>query len=174
MGDSVTEILDRAMQMSDADRAEIAERLIASLDKPDPPQEVEAAWQKEIARRLEQIDRGEVECIPQVLYEASLDAHSISGKCRPQQEQSKRLILNCRAARKSGASEQDYLKTATLISAQSSTGDISTGEYFIGCLLEQVNEKKALRHFRKAVSANPANWRAQLRSLWLRLRMAIN
>ena len=51
------------------ERARLAERLIASLDE-DP--EIEAAWAAEIRRRLDAIDRGEVDMIPaeDVLAEA--------------------------------------------------------------------------------------------------------
>ena len=45
MANSVARILDEALKLRDAERAEIAQRLIASLDDADPPQEVEAAWQ---------------------------------------------------------------------------------------------------------------------------------
>ena len=64
MSDTVTELLDKALQLPEADRAEIAETLIASLGDVEPSPEVEAAWQKEIARRLEQIESGKVKCIP--------------------------------------------------------------------------------------------------------------
>lgn len=60
---STKDILDQALEMPEKDRAAIAERLLASLDdKPDP--DVEEAWQREIQRRLAQLDRGEVECVP--------------------------------------------------------------------------------------------------------------
>ena len=43
------------------ERARLAERLIDSLDE-DP--EIEEAWAEEIKRRLDAIDRGEMEMIP--------------------------------------------------------------------------------------------------------------
>jgi putative addiction module component (TIGR02574 family) len=52
-------VLDQALRLSDAERAEIARELIASLDGP-PDDHVEQAWAHEVARRLGQIDRGEV------------------------------------------------------------------------------------------------------------------
>ncbi len=49
--------------MPENDRAAIAERLLTSLDaKPD--RNVEEAWQQEIQRRLSELDRGDVECVP--------------------------------------------------------------------------------------------------------------
>jgi putative addiction module component (TIGR02574 family) len=63
MKPSAKDILDRALEMPESDRAAIAERLLASLDaKPDP--DVEEAWQQEIQRRLSELDRGEVQCVP--------------------------------------------------------------------------------------------------------------
>lgn len=51
-------VLDQALQLSDYERAEIAQELIASLDGP-PDHDVEQAWADEIARRLDEVDRGE-------------------------------------------------------------------------------------------------------------------
>lgn len=63
MKSSAKEILGRALEMPENDRAAIAERLLASLDvKPD--QNVEEAWQQEVQRRLSELDRGDVECVP--------------------------------------------------------------------------------------------------------------
>jgi putative addiction module component (TIGR02574 family) len=58
-----------ALSLPRSERARLAERLIASLDEDS---EVEQAWAAEIRRRLDSIDRGEVEMIPaeQVLAEA--------------------------------------------------------------------------------------------------------
>jgi putative addiction module component (TIGR02574 family) len=50
-----------AMKLSPEERAELAERLWTSVHSAD---EVEAAWDAEIARRIRQIDAGEVECVP--------------------------------------------------------------------------------------------------------------
>jgi putative addiction module component (TIGR02574 family) len=58
-----------ALSLPKSERARLAERLIASLDDDS---DVEQAWAAEIRRRLDSIDRGEVETIPaeQVLAEA--------------------------------------------------------------------------------------------------------
>lgn len=52
-----------------AERARLAERLLASLDEPT---EIEEAWAAEVKQRLEALDRGEIELIPaeQVMEEA--------------------------------------------------------------------------------------------------------
>ena len=59
------DVLDSALRLPDRERARIAERLIASLDPiVEPSTEVELAWQAEVQKRLAQVDRGEVQCIP--------------------------------------------------------------------------------------------------------------
>ncbi len=69
MSTAVEDILTQALQMSSQDRAMLAERLISSLDT-EVDWDVEIAWQQEVQRRIEQIDKGEVVCVPweQVLH----------------------------------------------------------------------------------------------------------
>lgn len=57
------EILGSALRQPEKERARIAEALIASLDAtPDP--EVEQVWQREVSRRLEELDSGAVQGLP--------------------------------------------------------------------------------------------------------------
>ena len=62
------QLLQSALSLPANDRAEIAALLIESLDDDvettGSPAEVEAAWADEIKRRLDQIDKGEVQMIP--------------------------------------------------------------------------------------------------------------
>ena len=70
-------VLAQALQMPAKERATIAERLLASLDtKMD--EEIEAAWQQEMQRRLAEIDKGEVVCLPweQVLQRLRANSHA--------------------------------------------------------------------------------------------------
>lgn len=55
-------ILDEALRLEPGTRALIAETLLESLDFEEDF-EISQAWQDEIRRRCEQIDRGEVELI---------------------------------------------------------------------------------------------------------------
>ena len=55
-------ILEEAMHLEPSTRALIAETLLESLDFEEDF-EISPAWQDEIQRRCEQIDRGEVELI---------------------------------------------------------------------------------------------------------------
>lgn len=60
--DKTQAILEQALKLSPAERAHMAEQLIASLDEGSDI-DVEQAWQEEVQRRLQQIDRGEVQAI---------------------------------------------------------------------------------------------------------------
>ena len=60
---TVDRIIDQALQQPERERARIAEKLISSLDQT-TELDVELAWQKEIGKRLKEIDSGAVECIP--------------------------------------------------------------------------------------------------------------
>ncbi len=63
MTDKTQAILEEALKLSPTERADVAEQLIASLDEA-PDTDVEQAWQEEIQRRLQQVERGEVKTIP--------------------------------------------------------------------------------------------------------------
>lgn len=56
-------ILRTALSLDPNDRAEIAASLIQSLD-PQQDEDVEVAWADEIKRRIESIDKGQVQLIP--------------------------------------------------------------------------------------------------------------
>jgi putative addiction module component (TIGR02574 family) len=58
-------LFEAALRLPESDRAELAERLLESLDgavHQDP--DVRAAWAEEIAHRLEDISSGRVQCVP--------------------------------------------------------------------------------------------------------------
>lgn len=63
MNTAVESILVQAMQMPAQDRAAIAERLISSLDT-ETDWDVEIAWQQEVQRCVDEVERGEVVCLP--------------------------------------------------------------------------------------------------------------
>lgn len=56
---------EQALQLTPDEKRALIESLVISLDSdPDAdPQEIARAWDEEIARRIEGIDRGEVEMI---------------------------------------------------------------------------------------------------------------
>lgn len=50
-----------AMKLTPRQRADLADKLWLSVHSKE---EVDAAWDAEIARRIQQVDSGEVECLP--------------------------------------------------------------------------------------------------------------
>lgn len=71
MSNTLTELKEKAAKLSGAERAELALSLIESLDGS-ADADVEEAWQREIERRVGEIERGKVKLIPadEVLAEA--------------------------------------------------------------------------------------------------------
>jgi putative addiction module component (TIGR02574 family) len=59
-------LLVEALKLPEEARAQIVGRLLRSLDADEglSEEEYDAAWGDEIAHRLEQVDRGEVEAVP--------------------------------------------------------------------------------------------------------------
>ena len=61
-------LFSAALALPAKKRAELAHRLIRSLDGPEPPPaeqaEIDAAWVKEIQRREKEVDDGKVQLIP--------------------------------------------------------------------------------------------------------------
>jgi putative addiction module component (TIGR02574 family) len=68
---TLEEIQTEAMKLSAEERAELADRLWASLE---PQADIDAAWDAEIERRLRQLEAGEVETIPHETVIAELRA----------------------------------------------------------------------------------------------------
>ena len=62
MTDSAKSRIDQALKLTASERAAVAERLLASLDVPDPA--IDAAWAHEANARVEAHDRGEIESVP--------------------------------------------------------------------------------------------------------------
>ena len=56
-------LLEQALRLPEADRAEIAGRLLQSIE-PETEADVEAAWRQEIEARIAAIDAGESETVP--------------------------------------------------------------------------------------------------------------
>jgi putative addiction module component (TIGR02574 family) len=60
----VSEILEKALALSTQERGLIIDRLIESLDDEPAEEGVEAAWDEEIKRRVDDIRSGRVKTIP--------------------------------------------------------------------------------------------------------------
>ncbi len=62
MSRTVAELLDDALALPDAERAELAELLAETI--PSPPDSLHPAWAAELRRRADEIDSGKVQPIP--------------------------------------------------------------------------------------------------------------
>ncbi len=60
---SFAELMSKALKLPCKDRAELARRLIESLDLSPAEAIVEEAWNAEINRRLDRLDRGDAKLI---------------------------------------------------------------------------------------------------------------
>jgi putative addiction module component (TIGR02574 family) len=71
MTSQVSELLEKALTLSTQERGMLIDRLVESLDDEPAEAGVEAAWDEEIKRRVDDIRSGRVETIPgeQVLRE---------------------------------------------------------------------------------------------------------
>ena len=63
MSRDVAALFREASQLPENDRAELAGRLLETL-QGEPDEGVEAAWAEEVERRIRQIESGEVKTIP--------------------------------------------------------------------------------------------------------------
>lgn len=55
-------VREEALRLSDSDRAELAHDLVSSLDAPEDPDALDA-WDREISRRLAELDAGTAQLI---------------------------------------------------------------------------------------------------------------
>jgi putative addiction module component (TIGR02574 family) len=71
MTPQVSEVLEKALSLSEQERELLIDRLVGSLNNESAEVEVEAAWDEEIKRRVDEIRGGRVKTVPgeQVLRE---------------------------------------------------------------------------------------------------------
>ncbi len=63
MNTTAKQLYDNALQLSDSERAELAAWLIESLDA-EVDQDLDAAWDPEIERRINELDSGTITAVP--------------------------------------------------------------------------------------------------------------
>lgn len=56
------EIIDMALQLKAAERYEVAEKIMQSLDQPDP--EIDRVWAEEALHRARACDKGRMKALP--------------------------------------------------------------------------------------------------------------
>ena len=61
MANSANLILDQALELSAIDRAHVAEKLLFSLDTPNP--EIDELWAKESDSRIEAYQKGKIKTV---------------------------------------------------------------------------------------------------------------
>ena len=64
MTPEVSQLLEKALALSSEQRGLLIDRLVESLDDGPAEEGVEAAWDEEIRRRVEDIESGRVKTIP--------------------------------------------------------------------------------------------------------------
>ena len=65
MTQEASELLKKALTLSAEERAQLVDSLLESLDEPrEDPAVVEAAWNDEIRRRIEDLDAGKAKTVP--------------------------------------------------------------------------------------------------------------
>ncbi len=73
------ELLQKALSLSDEERAALASSLLESLDAA-VDEDVENAWQQEISRRIADLDSGKVKTVPWDEVRARISRRLIHGK----------------------------------------------------------------------------------------------
>ncbi|SEB71645.1 putative addiction module component, TIGR02574 family [Paramicrobacterium humi] len=61
---TLSELIEKARELAPADRVALAYELLDSVEEPEEPDPiVDAAWQKELRRRIEDIESGRVQLV---------------------------------------------------------------------------------------------------------------
>jgi putative addiction module component (TIGR02574 family) len=79
MTQQASELLQKALSLSEEERAELAGSLIESLDTT-VDAAAEAAWNEEIARRIEDLDSGKTKTIPWEIVRSRISSKLTHGK----------------------------------------------------------------------------------------------
>ena len=80
MSPHASELLEKALTLSEHDRGLLIDRLVESLDEGAAGDGVEAAWSDEIKRRVEEIQLGKVKMIPGEEIDRRLASRLSNGK----------------------------------------------------------------------------------------------
>jgi putative addiction module component (TIGR02574 family) len=79
MTQQVSELLQKALSLSEEERAELAGSLIESLDAA-VDEAAESAWNEEIARRIADLDSGKAKTIPWEVVRSRISSKLTHGK----------------------------------------------------------------------------------------------
>jgi putative addiction module component (TIGR02574 family) len=79
MTQQASELLQRALSLSEEERAELAGSLLESLDA-ERDEGAEASWNQEIARRIGDLDSGKARTVPWEAIRSKISSKFIDGK----------------------------------------------------------------------------------------------
>lgn len=79
MTQQASELLQKALSLSEEERAELAGSLIESLDTT-VDEAAEAEWNQEIARRIQDLDSGKAKTVPWEAVQSRISSKLIHGK----------------------------------------------------------------------------------------------
>ena len=119
------------------------------------------------------IEKGDHLIIPQVLYKATININSISGKYASEQRNLKNLIDQVTLARRNNKSEEPYLEMANDIQPQPKSIDFKRQAdscYFIGSCLLKNNNSHSLDYFIEAIKYNKLHYRSWLKIFLLKTK----
>ena len=124
-------------------------------------------------------EHGNIAVMSEILYAFRFSPVSISGRHAGRQREFRRLLMECRTARKKGESEQNILDAAAALSTTirampSSLSNGFAGLYFIGCCLGSRDPRLARSYLGRAVRARPWSIAAILRWMVATWRSADN
>lgn len=105
--------------------------------------------------------------LPEILYEATFSPGGVSGGYNREQTKLTELIIQLRRCREAGQSEDDLLRKATCVRPRLNGEPVwrrrvrmARGLYFVAQILRQNRNPGCVKYYRKALSCNPAHWRA--------------
>jgi len=113
------------------------------------------------------LEQGRHVTIPEVLYQAQLEASSLSGRFAKQQKDLAHIIKEATALRRKGETDKEMVDKANQIMPRSGVSGrkgIAAGSYFIGSCLEHRDRRAARRYFVEAIRNNPFLWRAWIKA----------
>lgn len=118
------------------------------------------------------MEAGDHLIIPQILYKATININSISGKYALEQRNLSNLINQATLARRNSQSEEPYLEMAKHIQPQPKSIDFKRQAdscYFIGSCLLKNHNSHCLHYFIQATKYNRLHYRSWLKIFLLKI-----
>lgn len=114
-------------------------------------------------------EQGQHIVMPEILYQASISAGSITGQYRKEQIETAKVILECAKLRRDGKSEEPALRKARKIRPTQKRNGSRLGRaralYFIGMCLKEKGQPLARDYFKQAFQTYPLHLKSAVRIL---------